>query len=69
MAMDRMAAQEILFRLKLSHRPDFHILPASKVDDLIEAADLVRYRKPRNANGSRARYFYAMLLRRTVNNA
>jgi hypothetical protein len=45
-------------------QPDFHTLPASKVDALLAEADRVKYRKPRNANGSRGRYFYAMLCRR-----
>ncbi len=43
---------------------DFHALPSSAVDLLIDFADIHRYRKPRNANGSRARYFHAYLTRR-----
>lgn len=43
---------------------DFHALPSSAVDSILAAADRARYRKPRNANGSRARYFYAHLHRR-----
>lgn len=44
---------------------DFHALPSSAVDSIIAAADRARYRKPRNANGSRARYFHAHLQRRS----
>lgn len=43
---------------------DFHQLTSSQVDQLLEEADRVRYRKPKNANGSRARYFHALLQRR-----
>lgn len=42
---------------------DFHILPADRVDALLAEADTLSYRKPRNANGSRARYFHAYLTR------
>jgi len=44
---------------------DYHALPSDIVDRVIAAADARKYRQPRNANGSRARYFYA-LLQRTV---
>ncbi len=42
---------------------DFHALRSSEVDGVIAAADSRGYRKPRNANGSRARYFHAYLRR------
>lgn len=42
---------------------DFHTLSASDVERVIAAADNWRYRAPRNANGSRARYFHAYLQR------
>jgi len=44
-------------------RGDFHALPSAVVDALIAEADAYGYRKPRNANGSRARYFHAYLSR------
>lgn len=43
---------------------DFFTLSASQVCTVNEYADAERYRKPRNANGSRARYFYARMQRR-----
>lgn len=43
---------------------NFFTLSASKVTELLEVADAVGYRKPRNANGSRGRYFFAHLQRR-----
>ncbi len=42
---------------------DFHALDSSQVEGVIAAADAARYRAPRNANGSRARYFHAYLQR------
>ena len=42
---------------------DFHTLSSSQVTDLLLAADLFKYRKPKNANGSRGRYFHAYLQR------
>ena len=43
---------------------DFHALGSRQVDTLLEAAKRVGYRKPKNANGSRGRYFHAYLERR-----
>lgn len=42
---------------------DFCTLRASEVERVLEAADLVKYRRPKNANGSRGRYFYARMQR------
>lgn len=42
---------------------NFHALNSDTVARIIEAADSRKYRAPKNANGSRARYFYAMLTR------
>lgn len=43
---------------------DFHTLRTSHIEALLKCADEVRYQRPRNANGSRARYFHDMLQRR-----
>jgi hypothetical protein len=43
---------------------DFHTLPSATVRNIIRAADSYGYKAPRNANGSRARYFHAYLARR-----
>lgn len=43
---------------------DYHALPWSVVDALLVEADAYKYRKPKNANGSRARYWHAYLERR-----
>jgi len=42
---------------------DFHRLPSSVVERLLERAKAWKYREPRNANGSRARCFHAYLER------
>ena len=42
---------------------DFHALNSEKVDRLLIHADANKYRKPINANGSRARYWHAYLVR------
>lgn len=42
---------------------DFHTLSATAVDNLIAFANDFKYRRPRNANGSRARYFFAFVCR------
>lgn len=43
---------------------DFHTLSSDQVDKLVEYAVSTGYRKPKNASGSRARYFYAYLQRK-----
>jgi hypothetical protein len=40
---------------------NFHALRTVQVASLLEAARHYGYRAPRNANGSRGRYFHAML--------
>ncbi len=57
-------AREMLSAIGCLHEPSFFALTSEKVETLLAQADKVRYRKPKNANGSRARYFYALLLRR-----
>ena len=44
---------------------DFHTLTSTQVENVLSAADHHQYRKPKNANGSRARCFHDFL-RRTV---
>lgn len=42
---------------------NFHTLSSAQVERLQDAAKQYRYSKPKNANGSTARYFFAMLQR------
>ncbi len=57
-------AKETLALCRVPVGADFHKLDSDQVVALIAAADAERYRAPRNANGSRARYYHAMLERR-----
>lgn len=59
-------AREILQHCHISLGDDCDTLSSSIVDQLLEQADLHKYRKPKNANGSRARYFRAYLQRRAA---
>ncbi len=43
---------------------DFFTLRAEQVGCLLDEADRSGYRKPKNANGSRGRYFHDLLQRR-----
>lgn len=61
--MTRADAGELIHRHRVPIARDFHTLTASEVDRVLEAADSWGYRKPRAANGSRARYFHAYLAR------
>lgn len=42
---------------------DFHTLNSQHVQNIVDAAKARRYKAPKNANGSTARYFYAYLNR------
>jgi hypothetical protein len=59
------ASAHALFRVwNIRPDQDFHTLSSSQVDAILAEADRVRYQTPRNANGSRARYFYQLWQRR-----
>jgi hypothetical protein len=60
----RLESWATLKMLNIAVGQDFHTLRSEQVDKLLVAADRVGYRKPKNANGSRARYFFAQLQRR-----
>ena len=63
--IDANDAHDILQRCGISEYDNFYALTSSQVSDLLEFADTYKYRKPKNANGSRGRYFHAMLTRRS----
>lgn len=63
MARDKAAIRETL-RSVVDFSADFHALNSAAVDALVQAAKAAGYRKPKNANGSTARYFFAYLNRR-----
>jgi hypothetical protein len=60
----RSDARAYLARWNVSLGQDFHTLKRSQVDLILADADRERYKKPENANGSRARYFYSLIQRR-----
>lgn len=61
---ERLNARGVLAALKIERGADFHALASWQVDGLLIEADRVRYQRPKNANGSRARYFHDRLQRR-----
>lgn len=56
-------ARETLHMLNVTPGQDFHTLSSAQVELLLAEADRVRYQRPANANGSRARYFFERLQR------
>lgn len=61
--LDKAAAQSLATLHHIPLTRDFHSLNSDVVESIIAAADSVKYRRPANANGSRARYFHAYLQR------
>jgi hypothetical protein len=61
--LDRTTARAILQCCGVPLGADFHTLHSNQVESLIAEADRAGYRKPKNANGSRGRYFHAYLTR------
>ena len=59
--MTKETARAMVRSRGISLSANFHTLSSSKVSALLEVADLMKYRKPKNANGSRGRYFFAYL--------
>lgn len=56
-------ALDIATHFRIDLRKDFFTLSPEEVGAVLDAADFARYRKPRHANGSRARYYFAKLQR------
>jgi hypothetical protein len=59
----RQNARAVLAMTHASVGQDFHTLSSEQVDVILAEADRVKYQKPKNANGSRGRYFYQKLQR------
>jgi hypothetical protein len=59
--MTKEDARNLLRHRGVSLKDSFYTLSASKVTDILDVADKMHYQKPKNANGSRARYFFAYL--------
>lgn len=61
--LDAFDALDVFTRCNIYWARDFHELSSDDVNKLIREADARGYRAPKNANGSRARYFHAYLVR------
>lgn len=56
-------ARMTLYVCKVPVGADFHTLSTEQVEMLLVEANVWKYRKPRNANGSRGRYFHDYMQR------
>lgn len=63
MTLTPIDARAILKRCNVDIGADFFTLSSSTVLDLLASADSHRYRAPKNANGSRGRYWHAHVQR------
>jgi len=61
--MTRNEAHNLASACQIPLNDQFHALNHDTVERIIAAADFVKYRQPKNANGSRARYFHAYMVR------
>lgn len=62
----KFAAKRTLSRFGIALGQDFHTLTSDQVRALNWEATRVKYREPKNASGSRARYFHARLQRQAA---
>jgi len=58
-----MCSDRITNMRQLDLSRDFHTLTTAEVEVVLALADEQHYHRPKNANGSRARYFWAKLQR------
>lgn len=58
-----MIIEQLRSQHNIDFTADFHTLTSSQVDGLVHWAKAYGYRKPKSANGSTGRYFYAFLVR------
>ena len=63
MAVHYASVSGMLNSAGISITQNFFTLNSSQVLELVEMAKIQRYYKPKNANGSRARYYFAALQR------
>jgi hypothetical protein len=61
---ERVNARAVLAAANVALGQNFFTLRQAQVDVILAEADRVRYHKPKSANGSRGRYFYALLQKR-----
>lgn len=61
--MTRPEALSLCNRFRIDPKIDWHVMHSDMKESVLAAADAHKYRKPKNANGSRGRYFAAYLSR------
>ena len=61
--MTRFEAASFAHNYSIDLSKDFFTLSPFEVGRVLDAADQWKYRKPKQANGSRGRYFFAALQR------
>ena len=66
--LSRYEARDLLERFGVDcySPPDFQTLSSATVERVLEYAKAAKYHQPKNANGSRARYFYEYVQRRAL---
>jgi hypothetical protein len=62
--IDRSDAREILKRCGVPVGTDYFTLDSSRVEMLVSEGRKIKYRHPKNANGSYGRYFHDYMQRR-----
>lgn len=63
-AAERINARAVLAGARIALGQDGDTLTRDQVDQILVEADRVHYQTPKDANGSRGRYFHALLQRR-----
>lgn len=61
--MSKAEARAFCSILGIDPNQDWHAMPSAMKDAVLRAADARRYKAPKNANGSRGRYFNEYLRR------
>lgn len=61
--MNAYEASNLVYRHRIPVEKDFFTLSLSEVERVLDAANEWKYRKPKQANGSRGRYFFCALQR------
>lgn len=63
--MTRYEARSLIATYSIPIGMDFFMLTPEDVERVLVVADLVKYKKPLSAKGSRARAFYSYIMART----
>ncbi len=64
MQIDRSRAIRVLQMSNVPIGANFYALTVDQIMSLLAFADELKYRRPKNANGSRGRYFHEYMQRR-----